>query len=197
MAFVIQIKNKDFSAIKSAVVQKMTSVVNGLLSYHLLQDSLDTALVNQVTNATEATADGIPTFTGAHAVVGKGNALLFGTNPSASASRTWAVILKPSSTSGTTYPAGAIGSNAATNGAEYLMLTGPSISYEGVTFNPTTGAGSGNAATPAISLILDTYDLILVRIVTREKVEIMRPRTGEVKTVATTNSFAFLETAAN
>lgn len=197
MAYAIRIKNKDFSAIRSAIVRGTTSVLSGLLAYYETRGDAATALTNGATGVLDGTASGIPTFTAAHAVVDKDNALLFGTKPAASASRTLALILRPISASVTTYPLGSFGASPTTNGAEYLRLAGLAVNYEGTTFNPSTRASTGNANTPGITLELNTYDLLLVRITDQQKVDLIRPRTSETKTVATTNTLAFLEAAPN
>lgn len=196
MTYSIKIKNKDLSSIKSGFVGA-TSVYSGLLSYYSTRRNLPDSLINLSTSSVDAVVNGAPTFTEQHAVVNKDNAITFRTNPNASASRTWAVIFRPLRTSGLTYPVGSFGLSPAVNGAEYLALTGTSVIYEGISFDPSTGAFAGVLRTTSTALELNRYDLVVVRVVDQQKVDLLLPRLASTKTAATSSSLNYSASAAN
>lgn len=184
MPFLIKIKGADFSAIKVATVYPSTSITSGLQSYYRMLNSVEESRLDYQSDTYDAYVTGTPTASSFGMLSNGSNNFLFGSKPGVG-SRTIAVILKGQSTSsGVTYPLASYNGSPTTNGAEYFDMNDLVVSWVGTMFNGSTY--STNLSLGPFSMVMDRYDLIVVRLTEGVGGNLVRPRDGLTRTASNT-----------
>lgn len=184
MPFLIKIKNADFSAIKVATVYPSTSITSGLQSYYRLLGSVEESRLDYSSDTYDGYVTGSPTASSQSILSNSTNNILFGSKPGVG-SRTIAVILKGQSTSSqATYPLASYVGSPTTNGAEYFEMTNLNLSWIGTMYNGSTY--STNLELSPVTMVLDQFDLLIVRLTEGVGGNLIRPRDGLTRTASNT-----------
>lgn len=191
MAHVTQILGEDFEGIRSSFVASSTSNLNGLTGFYRLGGTLSQSRYNYATNSEDASSYGSPTITPLHASLDSVNYIQFAST-AATADRTVAIVVQGRNDAGATvFPCGVFHGSPTTTGAEYFEMTNTSILHEMTVFDPSTGLYATNLTTPSVTLRLNEYDMVVIRLTSELDASLFLPRSGSKVTASTSNSTGF------